>query len=389
MARIRNVRVWGADRARDVEIGAPGPDVEGEGKWLVPALVDLCCDPGFPGFPVREDLASLGAAALAGGFGDLVASPRVDPVADTPEQVAQVPRVAPGGVRLWPAAAQTQGLEGKELAEIGLLGRAGAAFLSDGGVPIRDTVVLRNALEYARGFGTITMLRPADADLDALGVAHDGELAVRIGLRGNPAAAEEVGIARIVALVRATGAAVHLTHVGTARGVDAVRAARAEGLPVSASTPARNLLLDEDVLAAGTYDTRWRLHPPLRTAADREALVSAVREGSLLLCADHQPRAPEEKDLEFERAVPGSTGLESAFSAALTALGDLDLVVAAFCTGPRALLPERTGGWALVDPHAEIAVRAGDHRSRARNDALEGRTLRGRVLSCFPAASVA
>jgi dihydroorotase len=392
MPRLCNVTLWGpagvADAPRDVVLGPDDRVVDATGLVLIPSLVELCCDPGFPGFPAREDLPSLTAAALAGGFGDLVTSPHVDPVVDTPEHLAAAPRVGPGGVRLWPAGAATRGLAGEELAEIGLLHRAGALALSDGGQPMRDTVVLRNLLEYARGFGLRTFLRPADIDLDGLGVIHESGVAAELGLRGNPAAAEEIGLARILALVRATGAAVHLTHISTARGVAAVRAARVEGLPVTASTPARGLVLDETAHHERPYDTRLRLHPPLRGVADRIALVEGVRDGTLLLAADHAPRAPEEKDLEFERATPGSTGLESAFAAALTALdGDLSSLVAAFCTGPRALLPEQTGGWTLVDPAAEHAVDASAHRSRARNDALDGRTLRGVVRGCFPEAS--
>ncbi len=385
MPRLRSVRVHGEAAPRDVIVGPDDRAVDAAGLVLIPSLVDLCCDPGFPGFPAREDLGSLAGAALAGGFGDLLAGPCVDPIVDTPEHVAAAPRGGPGGVRLWHAGAVTAGLAGEELAEIGLMGAAGAAALSDGGRPIRDTVVLRNALEYARGFGLRVFLRPADADLDLLGVVHDSGVAAELGMRGNPAAAEEIGVARIVALVRATGAAVHLTHLGTARGVALVRAARREGLPVTASTAARNLLLDESVHLARPYDTRLRLHPPLRGATDREALLEAVRDGTLLLVADHAPRAPEEKDLEFERATPGSTGLESAFAAALTALdGDLDALVRAFCTGPRELLPERTGGWTLVDPDGRATVDAAAHRSRARNDALDGVALNGVVRACFP-----
>lgn len=390
MATIRNVRVHGETAPRDVELGAPGGSIDGTGCHLLPSLVDLCCDPGFPGFPVREDLASLAAAALAGGFADLLLSPRVVPVVDTPEHLADARRVAPGGVRLWRAAACTRGLAGEELSEIGLLTRAGIAALSDGGVPIRDTVVMRNMLEYARGFGATTFLRPCDADLDALGVIHESPLSAQLGMRGNPRSSEEIGIARVVALVRATGASVHLTHLSTARGVEHVRRARAEGLPITASTPVRSLILDESAVDDGRYDSRFRLHPPLRGATDRVALLDGVRDGTLLLCADHQPRAPEEKDLEFERAVPGSTGLESAFAGALTALdGDLDRLVSAFCAGPRALLPERPGGWVLVDTRAETTIRAADHRSRARNDAMDGCVLRGAVRACFPAAWIA
>jgi dihydroorotase len=383
------VRVHGETAPRDVTIGADGAELDASGLVLVPSLVDLTCDPGFPGFPPREDLASLSAAALAGGFGDLLAGPQVDPVVDTPEDIEAAPRSGPGGVRLWHAGAVTVGLDGEELAEIGLMAAAGAAAVSDGGKPIRDTVVLRNALEYARGFGLRVFLRPADADLDRLGVVHESGVAAELGVRGNPGAAEEIGVARIVSLVRATGAAVHLTHVGTARGTALVRAARAEGLPVTASTSARALLLDETALLARPYDTRLRLHPPLRSPTDRAALLAGVRDGTLLLAADHAPRAPEEKDLEFERAAPGSTGLETAFAAALQALdGDLDTLVRAFCLGPRALLPGRPDGWTLVDADARFTVAASAHRSRARNDALDGIGLRGVVCACFPAATL-
>lgn len=346
------------------------------GAVLLPAFVDLTCDPGFPGFPVREDAASLAAAAAAGGFGHLVLSPRVDPVVDTPEQLLHSIRWSASGVRFWPAAALTPALAGTALTEIGLLREAGAVAISDGGLPVRDTVVLRNAMEYARAFDLPLLLRPADPDLDALGVVNEGPLSAEIGLRGHPPAAEEIGVARLIALARATRARVHLTHIGTARSVELIAAA---GGLVTASTPARNLVLDETVLADGSYDSRFRLHPPLRSAGDRAALVDAVRAGVLWLSADHAPRAPEEKDHEFERAVPGSTGLESAFSAALTALGDLDAVVRALHAGPAGLVGCR-GGFALVDAGAETIVDAATHRSRARNDALDGRRLRGRVL---------
>ncbi|MDP2305382.1 MAG: hypothetical protein Q8P18_05100 [Pseudomonadota bacterium] len=389
MPRLLEVTVFGEHAPRDVVVGADDGTVDARGLVLIPSLVDLGCDPGFPGFPAREDLGSLSSAALSGGFGDLVTHPLVDPVVDTPEHIAAAPRFGPGGVRLWPAGAVTRGLGGEELAEIGLMGAAGAAAISDGGRPIRDTVVLRNVLEYARGFGLRVFLRAADADLDVLGVIHESGVAAELGMRGNPAAAEEIGIARVVALMRTTGATVHLTRVGTARGVEAVRAARAEGLPLTASTPARNLLLDETEHLLRPYDTRLRLHPPLRGPADRLALIAGVRDGTLLLTSDHSPRAPEEKDLEFELSTPGSTGLESAFSTALTALeGDLAALVEAFCAAPRALLPERTGGCVLVDPNAFIVVDAALHRSRARNDALDGHRLRGQVCACFPAASI-
>lgn len=364
------VRVFGGGtRPAPAAAGLP-PEVVAELIW-VPSFVDLGCDPGFPGFPARETPESLTAAARAGGFGDLVLTPRVDPVVDTPEHVARLEGHA-GPVRRHPVGALTIGLEGKELAEVGLLQRAGAVALSDGGLPVADSVVLQNALEYAREFAIPVLLRPADAFLDTLGVVHDSPVATHLGLRGNPRATEEIGVARAVSLCRATGATVHLTHLGTAFAVEAIAAAQREGLPLTGSTPARNLLLDESHLDDGRYDSRLRLHPPLRSAADRAALVDGVRRGVIWLTADHQPRAPEEKDHEFERAVPGSPGLRSAFAAAFTALGELDLVVAALATGPRRLLGLPVRSWALVHPSAPYAA--------APADALAGLPLRGTVL---------
>lgn len=345
---------------------------------VIPPLVDLCCEPGFPGFPVRETPESLIASAVAGGFGALLLSPRVDPILDTPEQLSRV-HAQLGGVKLFYAGALTRGLRALELSESGLLKQAGAMALSDGGVAHRDTVVLKNALEYAAAFGLLVVLRPCDADLDEIGVVHDSSLAANLGMRGNSAANEEIGVSRIWALVRTTGARVHLTHIGTAAGARMIALARAEGLPLSGSTPARNLILVEDDLDDTQYNARYRLHPPLRGKADRAALIAAVREKSLLVTADHQPRAPEEKDHEFERAVPGSAGLRTAFAAAFTALGGVDLAVAACCTAPSAILGAQVSGCTLFDPLGETEVPTADPC-----DALGGRVLCGRVLGFCP-----
>jgi dihydroorotase len=374
--------VLGGGSAR-IDLDALGAEPALAGRLVaVPSFVDLSCDPGFPGFPVRETPDSLAVAAAAGGFGALLCSPRVDPVVDVPESLGRLE--ARRGVRLHWAAALTLGLRGEALTEAGLLARAGAIALSDGGLPHRDTLVLRNALEYAREFDLPVLLRPADADLDAVGVVNDSPLATRLGLRGNPAAAEEIGVARAVALCRATGATVHLAQIGTAAAVDLVDRAQREGLPLSASAAARSLCLCEDDLDDGRYDAKYRLHPPLRAAADRAALVDAVRAGVLWLAADHAPRAPEEKDHEFERAVPGSAGLESAFAAAYTALGDLETVVRALATGPRSLLGIDVASVAILDPLGETTPPAAG--GRHRSDALAGRPLRGRVLGLVPGA---
>ena len=398
MAWISNVLVWGEAQRRNVEIPI-GPDIDGAGLTLVPSFVDLACDPGFPGFPQRETPQSLGDAALAGGYSDLVTRPCVDPVPDQPEHLADLRRSLPGGVRVWPTPALTRGQAGQALTEFGLLSQFSIPGVSDGGVVVADSLILRNAMEYAQRFALTLWLRPGDPSLDGLGVVHDSPFATVLGLRGNPATNEEIGLSRILSLVRASGASVVVGPLGTRAGVDLLRRARAEGLPVTGYVAARSLLLDERIVEGSLpealgdggelermpYDTLVRLHPPLRAPEDRLALLAGVREKILWVSADHAPRAPEEKELEFERAVPGSTGLESAFAATLTALGgDLAATVHALALGPRALLPEPVTGWTLIDPNAETTVNAALHRSLARNDALDGMRLRGKVIACFP-----
>ena len=361
-----------------------------DGCWLLPAMVDLCCEAGYPGFPERERPETLVAAALAGGFLDLLLSPLGEPVRDLPEQIQ--PRWS-SGVWLREAAAATEGLRGEQLSEIGLLRRRGAEAISDGGVPIGSTRALRNLLEYAGPHGIPVVLRAADPDLDGMGVVHESGLSAQIGLRGNPAAAEEIGIGRVLALLRAIRRppAIHLTHISSRAGVALIRGAQAEGLPVTASVPARSLLLDEEVHRAGGYDSALRLHPPLREEADRRALVAGVVDGVLWISADHRPRAPEEKEQCFEQAAPGSTGLEAALPAAFTALTDpaggamgdeaaLRSVARALSAGPLGLLGRRrASGWVLFDAAAAGRVAPERMRSLARNEALAGRVLRGAI----------
>ena len=204
MAWISNVQVWGEAQRRNVEIPI-GPDIDGAGLTLVPSFVDLACDPGFPGFPQRETPQSLGDAALAGGYSDLVTRPCVDPVPDQPEHLADLRRSLPGGVRVWPTPALTRGQAGQALTEFGLLSQFSIPGVSDGGVVVADSLILRNAMEYAQRFALTLWLRPGDPSLDGLGVVHDSPFATVLGLRGNPATNEEIGLSRILSLVRASG----------------------------------------------------------------------------------------------------------------------------------------------------------------------------------------
>jgi len=368
-----------------------GPDahvVDARGLWLVPAFVDLSAHLGDPGFLWRETLETGSRAGAAGGFGTVVAAPDTDPVIDRGALLANLEKRARGldGARVHFAGALTEGLAGADLAEIGCMVDAGAVALSDGGRSVADTLVLRRALEYAQKFGVPVILRPSEPLLEVDGVMHEGAVALRIGLRGLPTASEEIGVARAIALSRLTGAILHLTGISSARAVVQVRAARAEGLPVTCSVPARNLLLIDEDVARSSYDTDLRLVPPVREEADRQVLVDAVRAGDVMVGACHRPLSRVEKEHEFERSMPGAAGLETAFAATLTALdGDMPATVRALSSLPAAvlgktatLLPGAPADLALVDPDARQAATAPRH-SKGVNEPLAGRVLQGAV----------
>ncbi|MDP6935154.1 MAG: amidohydrolase family protein, partial [Myxococcota bacterium] len=312
------------------------------GSYVLPGLVDLCSVLGEPGMAWRETLQTGAQAAAAGGFTTVVASPATDPVVDRESTavdcVARMKNIE--DAELLQAGALTMGLDGKELAELGLMLEAGCVVLSDGGRGIADSLVLRNALDYVRAFSGLVVHRPVDPVLEGRGCMHEGETSTRIGLHGVPGEAEEIGVARAICLARLTGARIHLSHVTTRASLVWLRRAREEQLPVTAGVPARHLLLtDRDVEQSG-YDPSFHLAPPLRPEADRLALVEAVRSG-LVDCvhADHVPWSRVEKEHEFARTEPGAVGLESALAAAWTALGtDPATVARSMAVNPAALL---------------------------------------------------
>lgn len=385
------------------EIG-PGLEPRGErfvqcaGLTLIPALVDLASELGDPGETWREDLRSGGAAAAAGGFGTVVVSPNTAPAIDSASAVQDLLSRAGGlsGARLRVAGALTAALAGRELAELNDLVEAGAVALSDGGRGMGDALVLRNALDYARPLGVPVFTRPCEPTLEERGAMHEGEVSAAIGLHGIPAASEEIGVLRTLALARLTGCAVHLSHVTTARGVELLRQARAEGLAVTSAVPARHLLLTDQDIDDMEYNSNLRLLPPLRPERDRAAVVRAVQEGVIdVVSADHVPWTRVEKEQEFMLASPGAVGLESAFAAAMTALGDLELVVMAMSARPAARIGQRAAlevgalaDLALVDPD-ERAPLPCPRFSRGMNEPLAGRSLRGRVHATFVAGALA
>lgn len=327
---IRNGRVIdpanGVDRIADVfvaagkiaAIGAAPSDwhsnkeVNAQDLIVAPGLVDLSVH------VKRGTLATELAAAAAGGVTSMVCSPDTDPVLDEPGLVdmLRMRASAQHGAHLYPLGALTKDLAGQKLAELSKLAHAGCIGFSQADAPIADTQVLWRAMQYAATFGYSVWLRPEDSFLANDGSAHDGEVASRLGLGGIPSAAETVAIARIAELALGVGVRCHLGRISTARGVEMIRAAKAQGAKLTADVSIHHLhLIDIDV---GHFNSNYRLSPPLRTARDRDALIAGVKDGTIdCIVSDHTPRPLEAKQVPFGEAAPGATALETLLSLTL------------------------------------------------------------------------
>ena len=291
--------------------------IDATGCIVGPGLVDLCARLREPGYEHEGLLESELAAAAAGGVTSLVCPPDTDPVLDEPGLVEMLKFRARklSRCRLFPLGALTRGLTGETLTEMAELTESGCVGFSQADVPVADTLVLLRALLYASTFGYTVWLHPRDRWLGK-GVAASGALATRLGLAGVPVAAETVALQTIVELVRATGAHVHLSRLSSAAGVALLRAAKGEGLPLTADVSINSLHLTD--LDIGYFNPAMRLEPPLRSARDRDALAAALADGTLdALVSDHMPVGSDEKTLPFAEATPGASGLELLLGLAL------------------------------------------------------------------------
>jgi len=285
--------------------------IDATGLMVAPGLVDLCARLREPGYEHKATLKSEMAAALAGGVTSLVCPPDTDPTLDEPGLVEMLRFRARNlnQAHVYPLGALTVGLKGQVITEMVELTEAGCVGFSQADTPIVDTQVLMRALQYAKTYGYTAWLRPVDAYLGKGGVAASGALASRLGLSGVPVAAETIALHTIFELVRVTGARVHISHVSSAAGVELVREAKAEGLPVSCDVTVNHLLLID--LDIGYFDAQFRLDPPLRQQRDREAIRAGVVDGTIdAICSAHTPVDDDEKLLPFGEATPGATGLE-------------------------------------------------------------------------------
>ncbi len=383
----------GPDAANELPPDAEVERIDANGLLVLPGLVDIHVHLRDPGHEYKETIESGSKAAAAGGFTTICCMPNTKPALDNAALLRDLLEKAEraGHCRVRPVACVSKHREGKELSEMGDLWDAGAVAFSDDGSAIADARLMRHALEYTRHLGAAISTHEEDADLVEGGVAHEGFISTELGLRGRPATAEDVLVARDILLAETTGGHVHMGHMSSGRSVDLVRRAKERGIQVTAEVTPHHLTLNHEVLRA--YDTCHKCNPPLRGEDDREALIAGLADGTIdCVATDHAPHSPVEKDVEFDLAAPGMVGLETALGLMLKLekAGKLTLeqVVAAMtnkaaaCFGLEAgtLAPGAHGDVCIVDLRKETLVDPKRFHSRSRNTPFAGWTLPGRVV---------
>lgn len=373
---------------------APPPETDVinlAGHWITPGWFDLHVHLREPGREVAETIASGCQAAMNGGFTGLACMPNTEPPLDDAGQVQWVlDRASQLPVDVRVIAAATRGREGKELVEMSELFDLGVRAFTDDGAPIRNTAVLRHAMEYAHMLGARVFQHAEDLDLAADGAMNEGEWSTRLGLPGVPPVSEGIDVMRCIMLSEYTQSAVHICHVSTRKAVELIREAKRNGLPVTAEVCPHHLLLTD--AACKDFDTDFKMSPPLRGEDDRQACVEGLADGTLdAFCTDHAPHTWEAKMQEFDTAPNGVVGLEVALGLALTHLIPKHMEIHAFLGrvvyGPRKILSEaaprvavgESANLTIIDPAARWTVEPGLFRSKSRNTPFKGWELTGRA----------
>jgi dihydroorotase len=408
--RIANGRVidpsQGIDQVADLwirgeHIAGIGPQpqfqadhtLDATGKIVCPGLIDMHVHLREPGREEDETIATGTAAALAGGVTSVACMPNTEPALDSQAAAEFIYLQAEraGNANVFPVGAITKGRQGAELAEIGGLVEGGAVAFTDDGSPVVSAEIMRRALEYCRMFDKAVLSHAEDLDLTRGGVMNEGFESMRLGLRGMPAAAEEVVIHRDIELAELTGARLHILHVSTARGVDLIRQARKRGVRVTGEACPHHFTLTDQHLR--TFDSKFKMNPPLRTEADVQAVIAGLCDGTLeVLASDHAPHAPEKKMRELDQAPDGIIGLETLLPICVVALIEprhltWPQLIEKLTVNPARVLgidrgTLRSGADAdvtVIDPTAEWTIDPGRFRSKSRNSPFSGWKVRGRA----------
>jgi len=396
-------------RIEKVEAGIPEADgtevLDCRGKYIAPGFADMHCHLREPGREDEETIASGTAAAVAGGFTRVCPMPNTDPAIDTEAQVRfEIRRAAEAGfASVHPAGCCTKGRQGRELAEIGSMVEAGAVAFSDDGSPVADPQVMRRVLEYCKAFD-VPVISHCEVRELVVGIANEGRVSTKLGLKSGPDVAESAQAARDILLAEFARARIHIAHVSARATVDVIRWAKERGVQVTAETCPHYFTLTEDALAestaeavAGQYDTNFKVNPPLRTEADRQAVIAGLADGTIdAIATDHAPHLRGEKEAEFDAAPPGIIGFQTAFSLGyeklvLTKALPLADYIARLTVVPRRILSLPAAKVAagseaeLVMLDLKTSWTFGPDRvlSLSRNSPFLGRKMRGRVLAAL------
>jgi dihydroorotase len=365
--------------------------IDAQGKLVCPGFIDMHVHLREPGFEYKEDIASGTRAAAAGGFTTICCMPNTDPVIDNATVASFVRERArkSGVVNVLPIGSISKRQEGKELSEMAELVEAGCIAVSDDGKPVEDAGLMRNAMQYASMFGLPVLSHCEETSLSSDGKMHEGYYSTIYGLKGIPAAAEEVMVARDIILAEATGASVHICHISTAGSVELIRAAQERGVQVSCEVTPHHLILTDEVV--GSYDADTKVNPPLRSLEDVIALRDAILDGVVdCIATDHAPHHRESKDCEYNLASSGISGLETAVALIMDQLVipeiiDDETMVRLLTIGPADILginkgtldPGADADITIIDPQSVKTVEPEKFYSKGKNTPFKGMRLRG------------
>lgn len=390
--RVRDLWIRNG-RLAEAPVGEPERTIDATGLTVMPGMVDAHCHLRDPGFEYKEDIATGTASAAKGGFTSIACMANTRPVCDNPAVVGYIRAKAArvGRVNVFPIGAASKNLEGKELAEIGLMAREGIVAVSDDGHPIASADFMRKAILYASDFGLTVISHCEDPSLGE-GSMNEGELSTMLGLRGVPSAAEEIQVAREVILAESLGLPVHIAHVSTAGSIRIIREAKMRGVQVTCETCPHYFVLTES--ACADYDTLAKVNPPLRTEADRRAVIEGIQDGTIdMIVTDHAPHHEDEKSVEFALANSGFIGFESALpltygSLVLPGLLSLERMVELTGVNPASLLhidrgtlsPGMPADVLIADLDAVWTFDRFGTESKSSNSPFNGMSMHGRAM---------